>query len=411
MPKGASLKPAKTGLTAWPWVVNVPAKVSESGKRERKYFKSEAKAKTFSQQEQTRIVNVRLAKSQPLLSPVQREVAQAIFRLMADKPPHAALDIIAAHLALEASREASVTVKAMFDRYEALLTRKTRKGRKISSSYKTQVKYTVPRFAGIHETKLPDLTRKAIEDCIVDAPPYARNGFLRVIGAALEFAKHEGLCKENVARGIKKSDTGELEVKILTPLQAGKLMAVTVRHDPEMVPAMALMLFAGIRPDKEMFRLQWSHIRLKDGVIFMPGDITKTGFQRYVEIEPNLAKWLAWHIATGGTDKGPVQPEILERKKKDKGKPLSSFENIRRRRRAIRAKAKINPWPSDAARHSYASYWMAIHRDEDKCRDNMGHRTKDELHKHYRKHVRESVAKRYWINPPKISPQGEIISK
>jgi integrase len=403
MPKLPSFSPLPSGNPSRPWVINVPAKWSESGKRERQFFESKARAKTHGDLQTIRIAKqkVKEADQGPLLSPVEREIAAAIFRLLADRPPHVALDMVAAQIDREAARTASVTVARLFELYMAECEVKTRKGRKLSESYRTQVKYTGPRFSAIHDIVLTDLTRLEIEECIQTVSPAMRNSLIRVIAAALEFGKDKGWCKENPARGIQKSDTGELEIGILTPLQAAKLMVATIRLFPDLVPAMALMLFAGIRPQREITRLRWEHIRLKDKVIFMPGEITKTGFQRYVQIEPNLAAWLQWHINQERACKGPVVILIHRTtRKNDKNHPRQ--HSFRNQLEAIRAEARITPWPQDGARHSYASYWMAINRDEDQCRDNMGHRTKDELQKHYRKHVQEAVAKRYFAIRPKV---------
>ena len=54
--------------------------------------------------------------------------------------------------------------------------------------------------------------------------------------------------------------------------------------------AYALLLFAGIRP-VELTRLRWGAVR--DGFIHLTPAVTKTAQVRNVEIEPNLAAWLA----------------------------------------------------------------------------------------------------------------------
>src|SRR5207253_1196887 len=59
MPKRFSLDPHKTGPATSPWCVNVPARISESGKRERKFFATESDAERYS-----KIHRVRIEKSQ-----------------------------------------------------------------------------------------------------------------------------------------------------------------------------------------------------------------------------------------------------------------------------------------------------------------------------------------------------------
>jgi hypothetical protein len=47
---------------------------------------------------------------------------------------------------------------------------------------------------------------------------------------------------------------------------------------------------------------------------------------------------------------------------------------------------------------------MTKHRDEDRCRDAMGHRTKDQLVRHYRTQTSEEDGEAFWsISPEMIS--------
>lgn len=58
-------------------------------------------------------------------------------------------------------------------------------------------------------------------------------------------------------------------------------------------------------------------------------------------------------------------------------------------------------------RHSYAPYWMTLHGDEDRCRDAMGHATKDILVKHYRKHTTKADARAFWALTPEVVPKKQ----
>ena len=63
----------------------------------------------------------------------------------------------------------------------------------------------------------------------------------------------------------------------------------------------------------------------------------------------------------------------------------------------------------DAARHSFASYSLAIDPDVHKLKENLGHtKNSDVLFKHYRAAVTKQDAERYWkINP--LAPIGANI--
>lgn len=55
MPRPFSLEPHKTGPVTSPWCVNVPARISESGKRERKFFVTKSEAERYSKIHRVRI--------------------------------------------------------------------------------------------------------------------------------------------------------------------------------------------------------------------------------------------------------------------------------------------------------------------------------------------------------------------
>jgi hypothetical protein len=58
------LEPHKTGPATSPWCVNVPARISESGKRERKFFVSKSEAETYSKAYLVRLEKTRAETAQ-----------------------------------------------------------------------------------------------------------------------------------------------------------------------------------------------------------------------------------------------------------------------------------------------------------------------------------------------------------
>jgi integrase len=76
---------------------------------------------------------------------------------------------------------------------------------------------------------------------------------------------------------------------------------------------------------------------------------------------------------------------------------------LRKRLEADRARAGIVAWPSNALRHSFASYHLAHFSDAASLALQMGHRDQRLLFDFYRELVKPAVALRYW----NIMPQGE----
>ncbi|PTY07962.1 hypothetical protein DB347_07005 [Opitutaceae bacterium EW11] len=98
----------------------------------------------------------------------------------------------------------------------------------------------------------------------------------------------------------------------LTVAQARELMAFVETHEGgALVPFFALCLFAGIRPcvrAGEISKLQPEHVRLDEGVILIPPEVSKVHEKRVIAIQPNLAAWLrAYPLANA-----PIVPKNLQ---------------------------------------------------------------------------------------------------
>jgi len=62
-------------------------------------------------------------------------------------------------------------------------------------------------------------------------------------------------------------------------------------------------------------------------------------------------------------------------------------------------KAEINPWPHNAMRHSFGSYFLGKTKDENLTASEMGN-SPEVIIKHYRALVREADVTRYWHFAP-----------
>jgi integrase len=125
----------------------------------------------------------------------------------------------------------------------------------------------------------------------------------------------------------------------------------------------------------------------KGGLIEVKASKSKTGKRRLVTISPTLSAWLAPH--KGRT--GAVAPA-----------------NERKLRLAAMAAAKVERWPVDVLRHSFASYHLAHHGDMDTTALELGHTTTKMLFQHYRETVKPDAAKQWWALMP-ASTRGKIV--
>jgi integrase len=148
---------------------------------------------------------------------------------------------------------------------------------------------------------------------------------------------------------------------LLTITQAAAMLRAC--KNPAERRAVALLLFAGIRPDAsdgEIAKLDWSAIR--EGKIFVSADVSKTSDPRIIPIRPRLARLLRGHPA-----EGRVCPP-----------------NWQRRIQLIRKAAGLGSDHQDATRHTFASHYLVAF-GEDATKDAMGHAEGSRtLFRHYR---------------------------
>ena len=183
-------------------------------------------------------------------------------------------------------------------------------------------------------------------------PDYDDNGGERI-----------GWCAENPVRRVRPERVVEQRISILSKNEATRLMHTSEAHDGgSCLAAVAIMLYAGMRPH-ECERLRWADVHLKEGVICISPQHSKTGGARCVTIHPPLAC-------------------ILRRVQ------LSEHERIcppnwRRHWAALHRAAGLFPWRPDVLRHTFATHHLATFRSYAELQLEMGHRSAELLRTRY----------------------------
>jgi integrase len=136
-------------------------------------------------------------------------------------------------------------------------------------------------------------------------------------------------------------------------------------------------------------RLDWSEVDLESGLITVKAAKAKSARRRFVKIRPNLANWLAQYA----THRGMVTPN-----------------NCRKMLEATRVAAKIKHWPSNALRHSFASYHLAHFNDAAALALELGHTDAGLVFQHYRQIVKPKDAEKYWDLSPSADVSSEVVS-
>lgn len=361
-----------SGLIAW----QVDARTKDGG--ERKTFDTRLEAETFAQQQRTKRTNEGLVGF--ALTGEDRIDAEAALSIVKahGRTLREAADFFVRHLHVI---KAGKTIPQLVDE---LLAAKIRDG--ASARYLKDLRTRLKAFASAFaDSKVAEITTTAIDDWLRDLPwsPVTRNNYRRLLSVLFTYATRRKYCVENPIVDTETAKVVKTRPGFLTVDQSRKLLDAA---DSEILPAIVLGLFAGLRPESEVWRLDWSKIDFAARHIDISADATKIiaedgASQRYVTMPDCLIAWLLPHQQSHG----PVSPTgdkyftLLER---------------------AREKAGIKKWPHDALRHTYGSMHYAHHKNIPLTMAEMGHTNPKTFFRHYRARIQPTEAAKYWmINP------------
>lgn len=203
------------------------------------------------------------------------------------------------------------------------------------------------------------LDRAAIEAALVEDRPLKRS--------TIDMRATRILAVLNYRDRHRRS--GEIQILTLAEVEA----VLSHCKTPEERRVVALLAFAGIRPDAEsgeIARLDWEAVGAKE--IYISPGVSKTGSDRHIPITPRLRELLAGHPESGRVR--IVQwRRIWKRIRKDAG--LSG---------------------QDVLRHSFASHYLAA-TSEEETKAAMGHTAgSSTLFRHYRRAVTQADGLAYF---------------
>lgn len=175
----------------------------------------------------------------------------------------------------------------------------------------------------------------------------------------------------------------ERRIEILTPEDAEKLVEAAREYkDGICLPAVGLMLYAGIRPH-EVARLSWSEVDLPGKRVLIHPQHSKTGGARAVTLLPPALRLLKQ------APRRPAPQRIC---------PPQWLRHWREVRRSVGWNRLTHPWQQDVCRHSFGSYHAARFRNLHELQLQMGHRSSDLLRTRYLDMPRPDQAEKYWRN-------------
>jgi integrase len=217
--------------------------------------------------------------------------------------------------------------------------------------------------------------------------PIARNAYRTSLNTFFKHGAHpsRGWCANNPVAAIESEKIATTEPHAYTPQAAAKIMQAALEIGSPLLPALALELFAGLRPSEAM-ALDLAAVDLASNDFRVPathrnGEPTKTG----ARIAPLLPAAKAW-IATQTRRAGFAY--------------TGDRNGHSREMRRVLAAAKVTGI-HDGARHSFISYRTADCRDVARVADECGNSVQI-IKTSYRKIVTEAAAKVFFaIRPEK----------
>jgi integrase len=214
----------------------------------------------------------------------------------------------------------------------------------------------------------------------------SKRHYRTVAGGLFNYALEHDCVAENpfaYKTSRRRRNGGLLDEKlpgILTVTEIEAMLRAAETHVPVMVPVLAIGFYTGLRTT-ELQQLDWKYIDLQAKLLTVSPEIAKRRSVRHVDISENLAAWLLPHRK----ETGFVAPQATAwRYNLDKVVRL----------------AKIEYWPHNAMRHCFASYYLAMHQDQNKTALQLGHRDTNLLYNHYRNLVTKPDAEQYWSIKP-----------
>ena len=278
-------------------------------------------------------------------------------------------------------RQRNIIEKTVREVVDELIAFKRTAG--LSKRYVETLRCYLNRFASAFGTNIDLVISRMIDDWLTSQKqlgPRGRNNIRQAIVTLFHFARSRHYLPKGQpteADDVPKVKDRAGAVGILTPSQLALLMKKAPAADVRLY--FALGAFTGMRPS-EILQLSWAEVNFVRGHITVSPEKAKTATRRLVPIQPNLMRWLAPYRGRSGS-------------------PFKSRRQVARAIRFAKATLKIE-WPSNALRHSYATYRLAAIADTARVALEMGN-SPQKLMTNYRELADEHDAAAWFGITPK----------
>lgn len=373
MPKKTPISVRSISHQKYKFQVTVPPELNE-GARGRKFFETRKEAQLFASDLQVRKENFGTR-----LLQMPESLRQETLHCSELLKPHEATLTQAVNFYVRHLRATKKSCKVS-DLVEKFLPAKRLAGR--SERYLRDLRMICGDFARYYGARwVTDITPEDVENWVaVDSySPTTRNNRLRTLSSAFAFAVTRRWCETNPVAQAERAIERKPVARYLSAKQAETLLHAA---DKDMLPCVAIQLFAGLRPC-EMAELDFKNIDLDRNQLWVDREEHTTS-HRVIQVMPNLREWLSPYYPRTGK----IQPTNYQNRWDALRRQVGLFQN----------------WPHDGLRHSFGTWHFAKFQDLGKTAAQMGHSNPAITRKHYVVREDPSRADEYW----NIAPTGGV---
>lgn len=339
--------------TAAGWMVNIPATLTASGKRERHFHKTRDLAAAHAQELRARFLDH--GSNAAAITPAMAEVATLAADLL--KPWNVSL--LEAARAYVAHREREVASVPLTEATAAFLF-------SCDGLRENTLKDYRQTCAKLDKALGDRLLAKITAEDIAKASELGNAGAssakrYRCARAFWMWSAKRKWCNADTFAAIQAPRVStDGEISVLSIAEAAALLTTAEEHFPQAVASYALQLFAGIRVE-EITRLETAHV--SPSGIDLPASVAKKSRRRHITPSPTLAAWLTAY---------PFEPCDRWQEVNAACRRLAGWE-VDSRLLKTPPDPTRGAWPQNVMRHTFASYAIASGTPLEEMLFSFGH--------------------------------------
>jgi site-specific recombinase XerD len=297
------------------WGVNVPAALSETGKRRQLFFDTKGEATAECEKLKARKDNFGVSLN--AMTPARIAEAAEAYKLL-DPLNTSLLEAVRKYVAGQKQRTESISFLDLFNLY--LDAKEDR-----HEAYRRELRITRDRMPELHSRLVCDIGTKELDPILNAMTPGARNPVMRYLRAVFNYGIKRGYLAENPIARLDFATRPRQEAVTIPLNHVTKMLHHALENDLELLPFLTFGFFCGIRPEGELLELEWADVKMDASEIVIRPEVSKTNRRRFVDLSANAKAWLSAYVVRVGVMTG-----------RSSSSPQASFERTERQTGRLR---------------------------------------------------------------------------